>query len=48
MWHKAVWMEHPMRLELTREGSLVELANHDTTWGALVRPYSSMDSATAW
>ena len=21
MWHKAVWMGHPMRLELTRDGS---------------------------
>ena len=30
MWHKAEWMEHPMRLELTRVGLLVKLANHYT------------------
>ena len=34
MWHKAEWMERPMRLELTRVGLLVELANHYTTKGA--------------
>ena len=30
MWHKAIWKGHPMRLELTRVGLLVELANHYT------------------
>ena len=35
MWHKAIWKGHPMRLELTRIGLLVELANHYTTRGAL-------------
>ena len=34
MWHKAIWKGHPMRLELTRVGLLVELANHYTTKGA--------------
>ena len=36
MWHKAIWKGHPMRLELTRVGLLVELANHYTTRGAYV------------
>ena len=36
MWHKAIWKGHPMRLELTRVGLLVELANHYTTRGALM------------
>ena len=35
MWHKAGWMGHPMRLELTLAGLLVKLANHYTTRGAL-------------
>ena len=35
MWHKAIWKGHPMRLELTRVGLLVELANHYTTRGTL-------------
>ena len=34
MWHKAIWEGHPMRLELTRVGLLVELAKHYTTKGA--------------
>ena len=34
MWHKADWMGHPMRLELTLAGLLVKLANHYTTRGA--------------
>ena len=34
MWHKAEWMGHPMRLELTLAGLLVKLANHYTTRGA--------------
>ena len=34
MWLKAIWKGHPMRLELTRVGLLVELANHYTTRGA--------------
>ena len=37
MWHKAIWKGHPMRLELTRVGLLVELANHYTTKGAYPR-----------
>ena len=36
MCHKAEWMGHPMRLELTRVGLLVKLANHYTTKGALI------------
>ena len=35
MWHKAIWKGHPMRLELTRVGLLVQLANHYTTRSAL-------------
>ena len=34
MWHRAIWKGHPMRLELTRVGLLVEHANHYTTRGA--------------
>ena len=34
MWHKAIWKGNPMRLELTRVGLLVKLANHYTTRGA--------------
>ena len=34
MWHKAEWIEHPIRLEVTRKGLLVYLANNDTTRGA--------------
>ena len=34
MQHKAEWMGRPMRLELTRVGLLVLLANHYTTRGA--------------
>ena len=34
MWHKAEWMGYPMRLELTRVGLLVKLANRYTTKGA--------------
>ena len=30
MWHKAEWMGHPMRLELTRVDLLVKFANHYT------------------
>ena len=37
MWHKAIWKGHPMRLELTRVGLLVELANLYTTRGAFVQ-----------
>ena len=35
MWHKAEWMGRPMRLELTRVGLLVQLANRYITRGAL-------------
>ena len=38
MWHKAIWKEHPMRLELTRVGLLVVLVNHYTTTGAYFNP----------
>ena len=34
VWNKTIWKGHPMRLELTRVGLLVELANHYTTRGA--------------
>ena len=34
VWHKADWMGHPMRPELTLAGLLVKLANHYTTRGA--------------
>ena len=34
MWHKAEWIGHPMRIELTRVGLLVKLANRYTTKGA--------------
>ena len=34
IWHKAVWIRPKMRLEVTREGLLDYLANHDTTLGA--------------
>ena len=37
MWHKAEWMGHPMRLELTRVGLLVQFANRYTTRGAQSR-----------
>ena len=36
MWHKAEWMGHPMRLELTRVGLLVKLASRYTTRGVLI------------
>ena len=36
MWHKAEWMGHPMRLELTRVGLLVKLANRYTPKGVLI------------
>ena len=39
MWHKAEWMGHPMRLELTRVGLLVKLANRYTTKGASLSIY---------
>ena len=42
MWHKAIWKGHPMRLELTRIGLLVELANHYTTRGAFFAAYVCM------
>ena len=32
---RAIWQGHPMSLELTRVGLLVELVNHYTTRGAL-------------
>ena len=35
MWHKAIGMGHPLRLELTCVGLLVKLANHYATRGAL-------------
>ena len=32
MWHKAMWMGHPMRLKLTLEGLLVKHMWHKATW----------------
>ena len=48
MWHKAIWKGHPVRLELTRVGLLVQLANHYTTRGAIVEgdPKSPFSIAT--
>ena len=37
MLHKAASIDHPMRLELIREGLLVSLANHYTTLGVQER-----------
>ena len=34
MWFKAVWIGRTIRLELTRQGLLAELANQYTTRGA--------------
>ena len=48
MWHKAIWMGHPMRLELTRVGLLVELANHYTTTGALRLSGNELFVIFAW
>ena len=43
MWIKTVWIRHPVRLELTREGLLVKLTIHYTIWGALERgEYNSL------
>ena len=42
IWHKANWMGDPMRLELTRVGLLVKLANHYTTKDALNNLQSSL------
>ena len=47
MWHKAIWKGHPMRLELTRVGLLVELANHYTTRGAYLWPLVSCRHRTS-
>ena len=35
MWHKADWMGHPMRLELTRVGLFIKFAINYTARGAL-------------
>ena len=40
-------MGHPMRLELTRAGLLVELANHYATQGALASPAVSCVSGSS-
>ena len=49
MWHKAIWKGQPMRLELTRVGLLVELANHYTTRGALSPSvYNNISSSQKW
>ena len=37
MWHKAIWMGHQVRLELTRVGLLVELARHETERSVVVQ-----------
>ena len=39
MWHKAEWMEHQMRLEVTLTCLLVKLANHYTTRGAVLNGF---------
>ena len=44
MWNKAIWKGHPMRLELTRVGLLVELANYYTTRGAFLTDHLSWTS----
>ena len=33
MWHKGIWIGHPLRRELTREGLLVSFDNRYTTRG---------------
>ena len=43
MWHKTIWKGHPMRLELTCVGLLVELANHYTTRGTFPPPIYDAD-----
>ena len=43
MSHKVIWKGHPMRLELTHVGLLVELANHYTTRGALAILNNAVD-----
>ena len=48
MWHKAIWKGHPMRLELTRVGLRVELANPYTTRGALALGLVGMHSVAAF
>ena len=48
MWHKAIWKGYPMRLELTRVGLLVELANHYTTRGACVYACVHVHRSTRW
>ena len=50
MWHDAEWMEHTMRLELTRVGLLVKCANHYTTNGAQIVIYKALcfDVAQDW
>ena len=44
MWHKTEWMAHQMRLELTRLGLLVKLANRYTTRGAQCSWYEVIES----
>ena len=54
MWRKAIWKGHPMRLELTRVGLLVKLANHYTTRGSFLEEnicwilYKSMGVFDVW
>ena len=48
MWHKAIWKGHPVRLELTRVGLLVELANHYTTRGAYTSKKCFHIAFTGW
>ena len=40
MWHKAEWMGRPMRLEFTRVGLLVKLANRYTTTSSILVAYT--------
>ena len=46
MRHKAEWMGHPMRLELTFAGLLVKLANHYTIRGAPAATFNGNPKAT--
>ena len=47
MWHKADWMEHPMRLELTLAGLLVKLANQGG-WGMTADMISDSLISAGW
>ena len=44
MWHKAEWIGHPMRLDVTLASLQVKLADHYTTRGTVSRNSSSHQS----